>query len=140
MRKSLLLTFGVIELLFPRRLIGAAERIAFENQSDCELRAWTVPVARLEGITYLAIVLWDGGFTPWFRRLFGFFGAFAFLFPRRCMGFGTRVAYRNPDGCEWKPWTEPAIRLVGLLVVILLSVRTALGTTTEVPEAAKAAT
>ena len=119
MLKGLLLLFGIVELLFPRRVIDVAERIAMENPKALELHDWTVPVARLEALVYLAFVLRGDTSTSWFRRLFGLFGAFAFLFPRTCMGFGTRLAYRNSDECEWKPWVEPATRVVGLFYVLV---------------------
>ena len=119
MLKRLMLAVGVVEVLFPKRVIRTAERIALENPGDCDLRGSTVPIARLEGITYLAFVLRGDTSAPWFRRLFGLFGAFAFLFPRQCMGLGTRLAYRNSDECEWKPWVEPATRVVGLFYVLV---------------------
>ena len=114
-----LLLFGIVELLFPRRVIDVAERIAMENPKALELRDWTVTVARLEALVYLAFVLRGDTSAPWFRRLFGLFGAFAFLVPRKCMGLGTRLAYRNYDECKWKPWVETATRVVGLFYVLV---------------------
>ncbi len=119
MLKRLLLAVGVVEVLFPRQVIRVAERIAIENPGDGELRPLTVPLARLEGIAYLQFVRRGGTSAPWFRRLFGLFGAFAFLVPRQCMELGIRLAYRNYDECEWKPWVETATRVVGLFYILV---------------------
>ncbi|WP_236035430.1 hypothetical protein [Haloarcula rubra] len=56
MIRNALTAVGIVELLFPEALVGAAERIALDNPDECELRSWVVPGARAEGLAILFVM------------------------------------------------------------------------------------
>ncbi|MCL9814824.1 hypothetical protein [Natranaeroarchaeum aerophilus] len=122
MARRLLILAGLIELLVPGRVINAAERIALENPDDCELRAWTIPMARLEALVWLLLAR-RGDPHGRVRKLFAFVCGPAVLFPRRYVDVGARLAYADPDRCEWKPWVVPATRVMGMCVVLAFLAR-----------------
>ncbi|QSG03736.1 hypothetical protein [Natranaeroarchaeum sulfidigenes] len=118
MARRLLALVGVIELLVPGRVIEAAERIALENPDDTELRAWTIPMARLEALVWLLLAR-RGDPHGRVRKLFAFLCGPAALVPRRYVDVGARLVYTDPDRCEWKPWVVPATRVFGILCILL---------------------
>ena len=56
--RPLFVALGVLELLFPRRVVDFWMDLAVTPESDVELRPWVYTAARIEG---LAIVLWALG-------------------------------------------------------------------------------
>jgi len=56
MLRKLLMAFGAIEILKPRPIISACERIGLENSEELRLRSWVEPAARLLGVLYLLVV------------------------------------------------------------------------------------
>ncbi|WP_255169088.1 hypothetical protein [Natrononativus amylolyticus] len=112
----LLTLLAVLEFLFPRRIIAAGERLAFETPGAGELRATTVPLARLEGLAAVALVR-RGRRSPTLEKLVGLLGIAALLAPRRFLRGALWLAYRNPDRVAVKPWVRPFTRLLGLCYV-----------------------
>lgn len=117
MVRTLLILVGVLELLVPGRIVAAAERIALENPDECELRAWTLPMARLEAIVFLLVAV-RGDSQGRLRTLLALVCGPAALFPRQYVDVGARLAYVDPDRCEWKPWVVPATRVMGIAYVL----------------------
>lgn len=101
--------------LAPERIVGPAERLAFENPDAGRLRPWTLPIGRLEGL----LVVWltgrrsDG--TAVLEPLVAGLGVVLALAPRTALRLGLRTAYENPTELEVKPWVVPATRLIGAL-------------------------
>ena len=117
-RKLLVLT-GLVELLAPEGLIGVVHRIACESAEECELESWVVPVARIEGLCYLYMGLRGERSYRTFKRFLGTVGILALFAPRASIRSVTKLAYVDPDGCEWKPWVYPLSRLFGAIYVLL---------------------
>ncbi|RQG94695.1 hypothetical protein EA473_11025 [Natrarchaeobius chitinivorans] len=115
---------GVILVLVPRRIVHAAERVAFENPDAGRLRPWTVPMARLEGIVFAWLLVRGDGWKR-LRTPLAALGFVMALVPRSAAAFGLEVAYENPDELEVKSWVVPVTRLLGAwyLVVGLLAGR-----------------
>ncbi|WP_049979822.1 hypothetical protein [Halolamina rubra] len=107
------------ELLAPRRLIDAAERVALEDPAVSERRSWVVPGARLEGLLFL-VMLWrsDRSYSR-FKKLLGAAGLIVLLRPRAYVDYGTKASYRDASTVEWRPWVYTGARLVGLLYVLI---------------------
>ncbi len=118
MIRKLLVFLGVLELLVPGRVVAVAERIALDNPDDPELRAWTLPIARLEALVWLLLAV-RGDPHGRVRKLLAIVCGPAALFPRRYVDVGARLAYVDPDRCEWKPWVVPATRVMGVAYVLL---------------------
>ncbi|WP_231189710.1 hypothetical protein [Haladaptatus sp. DYF46] len=49
--------FGIIEALFPRRLIDVATRASYEGDEEFEPKPWVVTAARIEGILFVLLAL-----------------------------------------------------------------------------------
>lgn len=62
--RALLAVFGLIEFLFPKRLVDAMMEVATTDESACELRSWVYTVARIEGLIIVVFALWRGRCAP----------------------------------------------------------------------------
>ncbi|ADD05517.1 uncharacterized protein Nmag_1946 [Natrialba magadii ATCC 43099] len=118
MLRHLLTGIGILEFAAPRRIIRAAEGIAFENPGEGRLRRWTIPMARLEALVFI----WAGtrrrGPPAVARPLLAGLGLAMALVPRSALEFGLRVAYENPDDIEVKPWLGPLTRALGVVYLV----------------------
>jgi hypothetical protein len=114
MIKQLLGLGGLVEFLFPRRVIEFGERLAFENPHACTHRIWTVAVARVEGLAYLALFSRAESPPPWVRPLMGLAGGIAVVLPEEYLNVVLQSMYRDADRIEVKPWVVPTTRLLGL--------------------------
>ncbi|WP_312910770.1 hypothetical protein [Natronosalvus caseinilyticus] len=119
MWRAIVLGFTVVEILFPDQIIAWGERRAFENPNDGELRTWTMPMARLEGVLFAWLALGGRRRTPTVAGLLAVLGVPALLAPERFVRTALKLAYRNPDDLELKPWVVPATRAIGLCYVVL---------------------
>lgn len=125
MFRRLLAAAGFVMLVVPRRVIEVSSQAALENPDECRLKSWVLPVARLEGVLYLVVGLRsDEGYDA-FTKFLGVIGAVALVSPSALVRIGARIAYENPEECEWRSWVYPLTRLVGVgyVLVALSSVR-----------------
>jgi hypothetical protein len=117
MLRTLLTIVGLAELLAPKGLIGAAEKLALDNPGQCEYKSWVVPGARIEGLFFI-FLMWRSDETySTFKEFLGLIGILALLFPRAYVDYGSELAYADASNCEWKPWVYTGTRLVGLLYI-----------------------
>jgi hypothetical protein len=58
--RALFAVFGLIEMLFPERLVDTMMDLATTDKSEVEFRPWVYTVARLEGLAIVVFVLWYG--------------------------------------------------------------------------------
>lgn len=119
MLRRILTVFGVLELLFPRRIIAFGERLAFSNPGEHELQPWIVPAARAEALVYLALFRRDVPFHPVARVVVGILGIPALARPRAFVGVALALAYQDPERIELKPWVAPVTRILGLLYLLV---------------------
>ncbi|NGM68690.1 hypothetical protein G6M89_06650 [Natronolimnobius sp. AArcel1] len=118
MKRALAVGFGLCYVLLPDRILGAAEQAAFENPADGQLRSWTLPIARLEGLAFCAFAL-RGQFPKPLRAPLTLLGFMLAAIPQQMLAYGLAIAYKNPTDLEVKPWVVPAARVIGVLYVIL---------------------
>jgi hypothetical protein len=116
---TLLSTIGLLMVSIPRRIVETAETLAFENPEDATLRAWTIPIARLEGIGYLHLGRRTGLLSAVVGVMLGLFGSAAAVVPRRYLNFGLSLAYKNPDEITVKSWVIPVTRVLGITAAVL---------------------
>ena len=119
MFRKLLGVLGLLWVLAPGRLAEATERWAAESPGVPELRSWVVPAIRVEGALYVLIAWRGGGSYAALKKSFGGVGLFALAYPEQFVDYGTRLAYRNPDECEWKSWVYTLARFVGLVSLLV---------------------
>ncbi|SEW25865.1 hypothetical protein [Natrinema salifodinae] len=119
MNRALAIGFGLLQLVAPRRIIEPGERLAFENPDAGRLRAWTVPMARLEALLFLWLLGRDDESLAELRVPLGVFGVAMALAPGAALAFGLESAYENPDDLEVKSWVVPATRLLGAVYLSL---------------------
>lgn len=117
MIRTLAIGFGLLEAVFPRQLIDASERLAFDTPETGRLQPWTVPMARLEGLLFVWLLVRKGGGLGALRAPLGVFGVAMALMPRTVVAFALEIAYENPDDLEPKSWVVPATRLLGAIYV-----------------------
>lgn len=119
MRRLLLALLAVAQVGFPDQIVTRAERLAFENPERAQLRHWTLPVARVEGVIGLWLAwTWETAW-PGLRPIFGTVGLPALVLPQAVLDAALGVAYEDPDAIELKPWVRPTTRLLGLCYVIV---------------------
>ena len=56
MLDPVLAALGLVELLFPKRVVDAATRLAYESPDAFEVKPWVVTAARIEGLLILLYV------------------------------------------------------------------------------------
>ncbi|KTG11357.1 hypothetical protein AUR64_03620 [Haloprofundus marisrubri] len=117
MLRTILSAVCIAELLAPKGLIRAAEKLALNNPGACEYKSWVVPGARMEGLLLL-FFMWrsDTSYSA-FKEFLGVVGILAFLFPRAYVDYGSELAYADASSCEWRPWVYTGTRIVGLLYI-----------------------
>jgi len=57
MLRALLAAFGLVELLFPDKLVAAVTRLAYEDGDEMTAKPWVTTAARVEGATFLLVAL-----------------------------------------------------------------------------------
>ena len=119
MWRKILTTIGIIELLWPKSLITAAEWLALEKPDECELRSWAVSGVRVEGLVFIRLMRRREASYSTVKKFLGIIGVFSLIYPRRYIDSATTLAYTDATNCNWKPWVYHATRLVGLLYVII---------------------
>ncbi|OIB55539.1 hypothetical protein [Natrialba sp. SSL1] len=118
MLRHILTGIGILEFAAPRRIVRAAERIAFENPGEGRLRRWTIPMARLEALVFTWAAVRKRGPPALARPLLAGLGLAMALAPRSALEFGLRVTYENPDDLEVKPWVGPLTRALGVVYLV----------------------
>jgi hypothetical protein len=101
----------------PERVVGFWERLALENPDECTLRWWVIPLARLEGLVFLTLSERETSGAR-FEQFLGVLGIPALLFPKQYIDWSTKLAYEDPDRCEWRSWIVPFTRIVGAVYVL----------------------
>ena len=124
--RTLLALLGLVELISPKRLIEFGERLAFENPDEATLRPWILPVARLEGIGWMLVVLRGGRLRSTFETLLGPVGAAMILTPGRVVDGAIRLAYADADRISLRSWVVPVTRALGV-VYVLTAIRALVG-------------
>lgn len=119
MRSRTLGPLAVLEFLFPRRLVSAAERLAFRNPDEATLRSSTVALARLEGATFLWAILREKGLSRPVRALLAVIGLPALLVPDRLLSTALWLAYRDADRIELRSWVRPVTRAMGVAYLLI---------------------
>lgn len=116
MSRRPLVAIGLLEALFPGRIVAVGERLAFENPDRVRLRSWTIPIARLEGLLFALLALW--GPPRGARRLLVLAGVPMALFPSQTLAVALGTAYENGSEIEVRPWVRPATRLLGAVYLL----------------------
>jgi hypothetical protein len=124
MASKLLTLAGVVEALFPDRTVALAERVAFRDPGEAELRSWIRPAARIEGVLW--VLLARRKTSSLLRVVFGLLGVLLAFAPRRAADLGLKLAYERSETIELASWVVPTTRLVGL-VYVLVGLRTLFG-------------
>lgn len=118
MLRSLLRLWGLVVLLVPRRVVDAFEPIALANPDEARLRAWSIPIARLEGILFVLLAGRDDG-GDLIATFFTLVGIPALLAPRRYLEWGLLIVYENPEEVDVRSWVVPFTRVLGGLYLLI---------------------
>jgi len=113
------LPLAVLEVLVPRRLIAASERIAFRNPGEARLRRGVASIARMEGLVFLWAALRGGPVPTWLRAFVGTLGVPMLLLPKHAVDVALRLGYRNADDIDVQRWVKTATRVLGLAYVLV---------------------
>lgn len=117
MASKLLTLVGLLEALFPGRIVAVAERLAFRDPGEAELRSWIRPAARMEGLLWMLLARRSGS-SP-LRLFLGLLGVPLVLAPDRAASVGLKLAYERSETIELAPWVIPAARVVGLVYILV---------------------
>ncbi|MFT4946414.1 MAG: hypothetical protein ACI8TL_000649 [Natronomonas sp.] len=121
MIRTLLVLFGLIEIVVPRPIINACERIGLENPETAQLRPRAALLARLEGTLFVWVLVRGRDQSPLTSKLLGAVGALAMLYPTPLIRFSQSFAYENSSDLELRPWVRPAARLLGALYLAVVA-------------------
>jgi len=119
MSNPVLTALALAEALFPRQVIAFWESVAFEDRGEATLRGWTVSIARLEGLVFVALLRRERPLSRQLAPLFGLLGLPMVLWPRRVLAFSLGVAYDRAEEIELQPWVEPLTRLLGVTYLVV---------------------
>ncbi|WP_226039886.1 hypothetical protein [Natrinema sp. DC36] len=117
-KRTLAIGFGLLEVIAPDLLIDFGERLAFENPDRGQLRQWTIPIARLEGLAFVWLLSRDDGLPEGLETGIVIGGCLMALLPRTVAEWGLGAAYENADELELKRWVIPVTRLLGAVYLI----------------------
>lgn len=120
MIRTLLILFGVVEIVLPKPVIDACERIGLENPDEATLRPGADLLARLEGLIFVWLLVRGRENAPITSKLLGLAGTVAVVYPKPLIRFSQSFAYENSRDLELRSWVEPAARLLGVLYLLVL--------------------
>ncbi|MDF9747405.1 hypothetical protein [Natrinema salsiterrestre] len=123
MLRTLLIGFGLFEIVKPRPVIEACERIGLRNPAAAQRRPLALTGARLEGLVFVWLLVRGRQGSTLVSALLGLAGLTLVLVPRPIIGLSQHLVYADTDELEVQPWVVPAARLLGVLylTVTLLS-------------------
>jgi hypothetical protein len=123
MVRNLLILFGLVEMIAPKPIIDACERIGLESPETARLRPRANLLARLEGAAVVWLLVRGRERSPLASTLLSGTGILAIVYPDLLIRFSQSFAYENASELELRPWVRPAARLLGALylLVVLLS-------------------
>jgi hypothetical protein len=123
MVRNLLILFGLVEMIAPKPIIDACERIGLESPETARLRPRANLLARLEGAAVVWLLVRGRERSPLASTLLSGTGILAIVYPDPLIRFSQSFAYENASELELRPWVRPAARLLGALylLVVLLS-------------------
>lgn len=113
---------GVVMALFPNKFLTEFENLASKNPDEFQAKHWLVPYVQAEGLLVALLCLAGGRAYALVMKFIGAIGVIQFLSPEKYLEFGANMAYEQPDTYEWKKGVLPAIRIIGV-ICILLAVR-----------------
>ena len=128
MLRTLLLGFGLVEIVTPRPVIEACERIGLRNPEAARRRPLALTGARLEGLAFVWLLLRGREGTTLVSALLGLAGLILVLVPRPIITFSQHLVYANTDDLELRLWVVPAARLLGVLYLTVLLLSRSVGT------------
>ena len=110
---------GVVMALFPDAVLEAFEDVALENPEECTANPYIVPAIRAEGAVYALASVVGGRTYRWLLGIGGVAGVVVALFPDRYLEFGAELAYENPEDVAWNDDFVTAVRVLGVVLVLL---------------------
>ncbi|WP_336036954.1 hypothetical protein [Halobacterium yunchengense] len=119
MLERLFAAVGVAEILFPEAVVEFGERLAAADAGALERKPWVVAAARAEGVLWLFFAWRSERAFSAFKLFLGAVGAALALAPRRFVDWSTALGYENPEDVEWRSWTYPLTRAVGVLYALV---------------------
>ena len=128
MLRTLLLGFGLVEIVTPRPVIEACERIGLRNPGTARRRPLALTGARLEGLTFIWLLLRGREGSTLISALLGLAGLILVLIPRPIIRLSQHLVYANTDDLELRLWVVPAARLLGVLYLTVLLLSRSAGT------------
>ena len=120
MIRKVLVAFGLVEVIAPKPVIDACERIGLESPETARLRPRANLLARLEGAIVVWLLVRGRDRSPLASTLLGGAGVLAVVYPDPLIGFCRSVAYENASELEHRPWVRPAARLLGVLYLLVV--------------------
>jgi len=115
MLRKLLILFGLIEIVAPKPVIDACERIGLENPDEATLRPGAAVLARLEGVIFVWVLVRGREESPILSKLLAIAGAVAVIYPKPLIRASQSFAYQNSTELRLRRWVQPAARLLGVL-------------------------
>lgn len=61
MIRLLMAVFGIVELLFPDKLVDTLTKVAYEDGGEMDAKPWVTTAARVEGAVFLLLALFVVG-------------------------------------------------------------------------------
>jgi len=58
--RIVLAVFGIVELLFPRKVVDYMMDVSTTTETTYELKPWVYSLARLEGLVFVLVAFWLG--------------------------------------------------------------------------------
>ncbi|WP_226004845.1 hypothetical protein [Natrinema salinisoli] len=134
MLRTLLIGFGLLEIIKPKPVIEACERIGLRNPDAARRRPLALTGARLEGLVFVWLLVRRRQGSTLVSALLGLAGLTLVLVPRPIIGLSQHLVYADTDDLEVQPWVVPAARLLGVLYLTVTLLSRSTGTETASDE------
>jgi len=122
MLRTLLLGFGLVEIVVPRPVIEACERIGLRNPEAARRRPLALTGARLEGLVFVWLLARGREGSTLVSALLGLAGLVLVLIPRPIIRLSQHPGYATTEDLALRLWVVPAARLLGVLYLTVLLV------------------
>jgi hypothetical protein len=120
MIRKLLVAFGIAEVIAPKPIIDACERIGLKSPETARLRPRASLLARLEGAIVVWLLVRGRDRSPLASALLSGAGVLAVVRPDPLIGLCRSLAYENASELEHRQWVRPAARLLGVLYLLVV--------------------
>jgi hypothetical protein len=110
---------GLVMALVPARVREAFEQLALKSSGEVSPTPSFIPAIRMEGAIFVVVSGLGGTVYRVSMYVLGLAGAIALFVPEWTLRFSMNIAYENPETVEWRDGLVSAIRVFGVMYLLI---------------------